>query len=106
MIIFGTRGDVRELGDVGTRPCPICQADRSFKNVVAYRYFHIWFLFGMVTSQKFLEMCTICHRGREIAAENFRALMSGSPIPFMRRFGLLILVAVVVGLIAFSSLAK
>jgi hypothetical protein len=106
MIIFGTRGDVRELGDIGVRPCPVCQAERFFKNVIAYRYFHIWFLFGMVTSQKFLEMCTICRRGREIASENARNLVSGSPIPFMRRFGLLILVVVVVGIIALSSLGK
>jgi hypothetical protein len=106
MIIFGTRGDTKELADLGMRSCPICQADRPFKTVVSYRYFHIWFLFGMVTSQKFIEMCTICRRGREITSENARNLVSSSPIPFMHRFGLLILIVAVVGLIAFSALAK
>ncbi|HTD22738.1 MAG TPA: hypothetical protein VK738_08800 [Terriglobales bacterium] len=106
MIIFGTRGDTHELGDLGMRSCPVCQADRPFKTVVSYRYFHIWFFFGMVTSQKFIEMCTICRRGREIASENARNLVNTSPIPFMRRFGLLILVVVVVGIVAYSSMAK
>ncbi|HZR29173.1 MAG TPA: hypothetical protein VFA71_10345 [Terriglobales bacterium] len=106
MIIFGTRGAVHELGNLGMRPCPTCGTERPFKNVVTYRYFHIWYLFGMVTSQKFLEMCGICSRGREISSENARNLVNTSPIPFMRRFGLLILVIAVAGIVVYSSMTK
>lgn len=105
MIIWGSGGDVVPLGAVGTQHCATCEAPREFRNVLNYRYAHVWYLFSWVTEKAYFTACTVCGRGVRHESKAFEAQLGRSPIPHYRRFGGLVLLGliasvVVVGIVA------
>lgn len=92
MIIWGSRGDVINLGQGGTQHCEVCERERPFHYLLQYRYFHLYWVFGMVTQKQYLLLCDICNRGWKLnSGEVEKRLGKALPIPFMQRFGLLTL---------------
>ncbi len=92
MIIWGTRANVVHLGQDGIKPCPVCEKERKFNYILQYRYFHLYWLFGMVTHKEYLLLCEICNRGSKLDTATIEQQFSKSlPIPFMQQFGLVIL---------------
>jgi hypothetical protein len=101
MIIWGRGGDNKDLGQVGTRQCPICQTERPFKLFLQYRFAHLYYIFGWVTQKKYMIVCDVCRRGRELAAKEVEGKLEKNPIPFMKRYGWTFLV----GFIALAALS-
>ena len=104
MIIWGTGGDVVNLGVLDARQCDVCEKDRPFNIILQYRYFGFYWVFNCVTKKKYFLLCNVCNRGWEIDAGKLVLQLQKAPIPFMRRFGLLILIGVIVGLVFLSSI--
>ena len=94
MIFWQTGGDLINLGEIQKNECPVCEKERTFNFILSYRYFALYWIFGVLTKKKYMLCCDICERGVELEtkkADNFiNSLDIGNPIPFMRRCGLLV----------------
>lgn len=95
MIIWGSGGKVVELGSAGTAQCPTCEQPRAFRDVLAYRYAHVWYLFSWVTRKQYMTVCSTCSHGVEHDSKAFEAKLDKSPIPFYRRYGGLVLLGLI-----------
>lgn len=105
MIIWGSGGNVVNLGQVEPRRCETCERDRPFNLILRYRYAHLYYLFGWVTEKKYLFLCDICSRGWELDDKKIEATLQKVPIPFLHRFGGLAGLAVVACVILFVVIA-
>ncbi len=106
MIIWGSGGKLVELGAAGTAECAVCEKERAFRNVLAYRYAHVWYLFSWVTRKEYLTVCETCNRGTQHDTKAFEAKLGKSPIPFYRRFGGLVLLGLIAAIVAFGMIAS
>lgn len=92
MIIWGTRGKTVNLGNAGTKHCEVCEKERQFNYLLQYRYFHLYYLFGVITQKEYLLLCDICNRGWKLDTKEVeQGLGKNVPIPFMHRYGLFLL---------------
>lgn len=105
MIIWGSGGDVVPLGAVGTQQCATCEAPREFRNVLNYRYAHVWYLFSWVTEKAYVTACSVCGRGVRHDSKAFEAQLGRSPIPAYRRFGGLVLLGLIATVVAVGVVA-
>ncbi len=105
MIVWGSGGDVLNLGTIETRHCDICEKDRAFDLVLEYRYFGFYWIFNFVTRKKYLMLCSICQRGWELDAKKIESALKTQPVPFMRRFGCLVGIGVLALIIVLILLA-
>ena len=96
MIIWGSGGDTLRLGEAGVAHCSTCEKERGFKNVLSYRYAHLWYVFCWVTEKAYYTVCDACGRGPKQDAKTMEAQLGKSPIPAHRRFGGLVLLGLVV----------
>jgi len=104
MIIWSTGGDLINLGGQQAKPCATCGQERQFSLLLQYRFFALYYLFGVVTQKKYLLLCNICSRGWEMDdAKALEAQLTKSPIPFMKRYGLLVLAGIIVFFILVMS---
>jgi hypothetical protein len=95
MIIWGSGGNVVPLGRHETRHCETCEKERLFNLVLRYRYWHLYWIFALVTQKKYLLVCEICQRGWELPSRTVEEAIGRVPIPFMRRYGFVALVLVI-----------
>lgn len=105
MIVWGSGGDVLNFGTIETRHCEVCEKDRPFNVILKYRYWGLYWIFNFVTEKKYMLLCDVCHRGWELESSKVEIVMKGVPIPFMRRFGFLVLIGIVVSLVILGSLS-
>ncbi len=96
MIIFGSKGNIVDLGSVQERYCPTCERDRPFHVLVTYRYGHIFWIPLFCWSTKYFFACSVCESGFELEKQEFKPYLLSNPIPWFHRFGW-----VVIGLIIF-----
>lgn len=92
MIIWGSGGDIIDLGKIMEKECPICEKKRSFHHFLTYRYFHFYWIFSFLTKTEHMIACDICRRGTSVNESELSkyGVDSGkSKIPFMKRWGLL-----------------
>ena len=99
MIVWGSGGSTINLGPLDTRRCDICEKDRPFDVILQYRYWGLYWIFNFMTQKKYLLLCDVCERGWELEANKIESSLKSAPIPFMRRYGLLTLVGIVVLLV-------
>ncbi|KAF1685687.1 hypothetical protein B1992_10825 [Pseudoxanthomonas broegbernensis] len=104
MIVWGSGGDVVQLGAAGTHDCGTCQAPREYRHLLNYRYAHIWYLFAWVTEKNYFTACAVCGRGRRHDSGSFERQLGRVPIPIHRRFGGLALLGVA-AIVAVAALA-
>ncbi|MBO0860803.1 MAG: hypothetical protein J2P21_20425 [Chloracidobacterium sp.] len=105
MIIWGRGGDVVNLGVLETRRCEVCEKDRPFNIILQYRYFGFYWVFNFVTQRKYLLLCSVCSRGWELDSAKVEPGLAKTPIPFMRRYGILVLIVAIVGILGMFSIA-
>lgn len=98
-MIFGTGSDTIRIASLGELHCPVCEKDRTFTLYLHYEYLHALVIFAAVNDKEYVETCDICSYGESIDEQTVIAEHGKPPIPFMRRFGCLIYVVVVVMLI-------
>ena len=86
------------IGEYGTRACPACRQDCAFTLILEYCYIHLYFIFGMVTRRKFLEVCKCCGNAWPVPRGEIPSmrLVERKLVPFMRRWGLLILLLLII----------
>ena len=95
IILFSSADEQLYLGEAGVRGCNLCRKPHGFQFILAYTYFHLWYLFGIVTKREYLLICNGCNNTTAIAKPDATAQFSTAQIPFMRRFGLMGLAVVI-----------
>jgi hypothetical protein len=91
MIVFGTRGDKVLMEHSSARQCPVCERERPFSIWLQYEYDHVWYVFGYLRWRKYFLLCDICNRGQKLDRREYEQTIGKVPIPFMRRYGCLLL---------------
>ena len=92
MIIWGWQTRSIDLGQHQIYQCGNCGQQRPFRLAFHYTFFRLYFLFGMVTSRRYIRQCSCCGKGwlqepSRIGPERWPS------IPFMHRFGFFIFIA-------------
>jgi hypothetical protein len=100
MIFFGWGRKAIPLAEMGTYSCPRCGLPRPFRAVLSYNYFRLYWIFGMVTSRRYLCACTICGQGSAIERSQIPNAPPSDPIPFMQQWGLFLFLGAIALLIA------
>jgi hypothetical protein len=104
MIVWGSGGDVANLGVLETRRCDVCEKDRPFNIILQYRYWGLYWFFNFVTKKNYLLLCDACNRGWEIDDKKLEPHLTKTAIPFMHRYGILVLIGAFFGLFLLISL--
>jgi hypothetical protein len=63
MLVWGSKGEVADLGPQESRHYPACEKERSFRLMLQYRVSHISYIFKWVTEKQYGPVCAVCHRG-------------------------------------------
>jgi hypothetical protein len=103
MIVWGSGGDVVHLGALGEQPCEQCGLSRPFSVVLNYRYFGFYWFFNCVTERNFVVTCDVCQHGWKLNPREFQGEMPPARIPFMRRYGLAVLLAAFFAIFALAE---
>ena len=104
MLVWGSKGEVADLGAQGQRHCPTCEKERTFKLLLQYKVSHIWYIFKWVSGKQYAVVCDVCQRGEKLVAKAVEAKLGKSPIPFMSRFGWTFLLALIAGFVVFGAI--
>lgn len=92
MIVWGSGGDTVLCGTLGHELCPVCERERPQDLLLSYRYWGLYWVFNMVTKKEYYIACRVCQHGAALDTKLVeRDLVTRSPIPFTRRFGLALL---------------
>lgn len=91
MLVFGTKSDTVRLSQVEPRHCQTCERERPFSLVLHYTYEHLWFIFAYVSKKQYMLLCDYCSQGQELEADQVEEQLGRVPIPFMHRFGCVVL---------------
>lgn len=95
MIFYGWKTKSIPLSELGTQSCPRCSANRPFRAFLKYTNFHLYWIFGVVTSRKYLAACTVCNQGVVLDKNRLAPTANEDPIPFMEKWGLGVFVAII-----------
>lgn len=101
MLIWGSGGKTVELGNETIADCPTCEKPRKFRDVLTYRYAHIWYLFRWVTKRAYHKSCEICGRGNQYDTKAYESQHGKGAVPAFYRFGLWALLGLAAAFIAF-----
>lgn len=102
--IWGSGGGRSEEGNLPeVCQCDTCKNITKMKGVIYYRYFHLWYLFSFLTSKKYVYECSHCNNGYQVSKEEFSKYFKKNHIPFIRKLGWLIVVAIIAAFIVFGS---
>ncbi len=100
MYFFGWGHRTVVVGNTGSRDCHICREKDRVQAVVEYRYFHLFWIFGLIVTRKYHLTCKRCgaefqarssRLTRPVKAGNIRFIPFG-PIFFIILGGALVLV--------------
>ncbi len=97
MLIWGSKGEVADLGAQEQKHCATCEKDRTFKLMLQYKVSHIWYLFKWVSAKQYALACDVCQRGDKLDSKAVEAKHGQPPIPFMSRWSWSFLVALIAG---------
>ena len=80
MLVWGSKGEVADLGVQASQHCPTCAAERQFRLMLQYKVHHIWYVFKWVTGKEYSLVCEVCHRGEKLKTQEVEAKLGKSPI--------------------------
>lgn len=101
MIIISTHGHKElDLGKIEPTYCEFCKQERPFRGQLTYGIFGFFWVFLMVTSKKYWLICQSCGERYRAGPQEVASLRPLAQIPFMDRFGLLVLGGVPAALFA------
>ena len=100
MLVFGHQARKLILRDLGMHHCAPCRATQPSRMVLRYRYFHYYYIFQLVTEQRFVRECAVCGYGEDIDSDAALSQLGGSPLTIWQRYGCLIWFAFMAVLIA------
>jgi hypothetical protein len=102
-MVYNWGKDFATLGTVGQIECPICGETRPEIAVVQYDYFGLMWLFNFAFNRKYLRVCDKCHQGKQVEPATLGPLAEKDNIPFLRKFGLFLLVGIIIVLGVLTS---
>ena len=107
-LIWGSGSGSAAAGDAGMRHCPVCNEQRRFDIVVNYFYRHFWYLLSWVSKREHVLVCSQCDNAladEKLSRQEIAEKLSGKkdPVPFIRRRGWLLCIALVVALLGFGA---
>ena len=102
MIIWGKGGDLINLGLIEVRGCPVCKGEFPFYLMLSYQYNHLYWIFGYVSKKEYMAVCANCKNGVVLDAPEVESHLAKVPIPFMRRYGCLVLIILFIILVLLS----
>ena len=95
MVLYPSRGpdQERDLGPVHPQDCEVCRSEQPFRLVLSYRYERLWLLFGNLRSRSYLLVCDACKTAYRVPRDTALRLarLDREPIPFLHRYGCLLL---------------
>ncbi|TXH36176.1 MAG: hypothetical protein E6Q92_11515 [Burkholderiaceae bacterium] len=97
MLVWGSKGEVADLGVQASQHCPTCAAERQFRLMLQYKVHHIWYVFKWVTGKEYALVCEVCHRGEKLKTQEVEAKLGKSPISWYSRWSWAALAALVIG---------
>ena len=106
MIVWGSGGDTANLGAINHRHCETCEKQRPYSLFLQYRFWGLYWVFNFITQKKYWLLCEICTRGWELHSSEVEKHLAEPAIPFMRRYGLAMLVGSIAALAIISNLMK
>jgi hypothetical protein len=95
MLIWGSQGEVVDLGRVENRHCETCEKDRPFKIFLQYTSCHLWYIFRWVTNKRYLFLCDVCRRRVELDTNKIEASLEKNPISWYQRYSWTILIGMI-----------
>ena len=103
MIFYGWKTRSLPLAELGTQSCARCGTTRPFRAFLKYSNFHLYWIFGMVTSRKYLAACSVCSQGVIVDKSQLQLAPTAieDPIPFMEKWGLGVFI-LIVGVVVFA----
>ena len=99
MIAWGSDGRLLSLGRLDERECANCGRVQPFQLSLTYKFFHLYWIFRLVTKKKYWLSCVVCEQGWEIESDKVESAMGKPPIPFWDKYGLVVVGVLVVGLV-------
>jgi hypothetical protein len=105
MIVWGTRVHVVNLGHAEIHLCQTCRQQRRFDLTLIYKRGCLYWLFCFISSKKYRMVCEVCRTGWELRGAKVEPYLAKVHIPFMHRYGLASLAAVLAAVFAMSILA-
>ncbi|MEQ1550180.1 hypothetical protein [Sphingorhabdus sp.] len=110
MLIWGSQGKSRQLGDAGTQHCNVCGATRTFSYLLHYKVRHIWYLIRWSSGRQYLKLCSTCGNGfpveqADVDAHNLTGEKQANHIPFFDRLGWLVALGVIALFVIFAGIA-
>jgi len=106
MLIWGYRQKFIDLGPAGTRHCAKCGQERTFRTQLSYQYNHLYYAFCFVSGKRYIEHCEICMTGSAVEAKAVEARLGRNPIPRWDRFGMLVGLGGILGLVLFAMILR
>ncbi|ACF53116.1 hypothetical protein [Stenotrophomonas maltophilia] len=98
MILIGQHERVVTVGPTEAHHCLRCQTETEFAPQLRYRMARIDLLFGFTYQRRYELACSRCGYGWVLDTDTMDQQLGGVPIPWRHRFGLPLMLVVVVGL--------
>lgn len=100
MLPYPSAGPPQEidLGPVHPQDCEVCQCEQPFRLRLNYTYERMYVIFGNVRSKSYFLVCEECATPHRVSTADALKLgrLSREPIPFMHRYGCLLLAVMLV----------
>lgn len=106
MIFYGWGKKTAALGELGDQSCPRCGGFRPFRAVLSYKYFHLYWIFGLVTGRKYIAACNGCGQGALLESSQVAHLNPDEKIPFMEKWGLGIFLVLIAVILTFAAVRR
>jgi hypothetical protein len=105
-IVWKSGQDVVRGGEAAEQHCHNCNRDCPHSVMVKYAYTNFYWILGFVSGYEYFVACDRCNAAVQISAAEARLMAPSVPVPFMRRFGCLMAILIIVGIALLSTLAK
>lgn len=106
MIVWGSNGESLDLGKINEAQCSSCEKKKAYHLVYTYRWWYLYWIFGVITKSQYELVCEGCNKGKKLSKEEGRAFNRELKIPFQRRYGLLSLFVVIIGIATAGELFR
>jgi hypothetical protein len=95
LVLYPSAGGPQEhdLGPVHPQDCEVCQREQPFRLHLSYRYERMWLVFGNLRGKSYLLVCDVCKTAYRVPTDVALRLakLDREPIPFLHRYGCLLL---------------
>ncbi len=95
MVLYPHAGGPQDhdLGPVHPQDCEVCQREQPFHLHLSYRYERLWLVFGNLRGRSYLLVCDVCKTAYRVPPKVALRLakLDREPIPFLHRYGCLLL---------------